>query len=50
MQKKKQLIEYMNTVTRRERRRFIGEHLSCIKTATDFCLLFVWPLHRRDFE
>ena len=32
MQKKKQLIENVNTVTRRERRRFIGEHLSFIKT------------------
>ena len=32
MKKKKQLIENVNTVTRRERRRFIGEHLSFIKT------------------
>ena len=37
--KKKKLIEYMNTITRRERRTYIGKHLSCIKTATDFCLL-----------
>jgi hypothetical protein len=40
----------MNTITRRERRTYIGKHLSCIKTATDFCLLFVWSLHRRDFD
>jgi hypothetical protein len=47
--KKKQLIENMNWVTRRERHRFIGEYLSFIKTTTHICLLFVCLLHRRDF-